>query len=413
MLPPTYPLSEDLLLLGLVPLAQFHSKVDFFKESSYQVDDEQTFQARKQVRWGRIREMIKKMADSNAFDFIQYNQTEQRYSVIDENAKRQQQGRFMKALATQRLMEQVSSLEKNVNRMTLNKKPAQEEPVKRDVYTCVVDVTVFLDGLNKVKRWASQTLNVDRRSQSSILEIIVPYDVIDALDDRKKGTSHMNMQVRESIRFLDQQLSNKTETTNTSFLRIQKMNEKIDSWDDAKAFWIGEESRSLVDQILSEEGDEEEDEDLSDAESDDSSDHDLFKRRRGGESDDSEEEILTSEEEESEEEEEAATEKEEFEYDEAFEEEEEVPYTYRDVPKAYRSIISCLLYYHSKQQVREENQPERLVLVTNDEDLAWWAELFGNPVTGKRLLIKTVNEWDQMVGKLDFEKVYDYSWKQR
>jgi hypothetical protein len=73
-----------------------------------------------------------------------------------------------------------------------------------------------------------------------------------------------------------------------------------------------------------------------------------------------------------------------------------------------------LLYYHSKQQTRDDDrQPERLVLVTNDEDLAWWAELFGDSKTGKRLLIKTVNEWDQMVSKLDFEKVYDYSWKHR
>lgn len=181
MLPTTYPLSEDLSLLGILPLAPFHDKVDFFKESAYEVNDENTSEARKQVRWGRIRDMIKKIADSTSFDFIQYNQAEQKYSVIDENAKRQQQSRFMKALATQRLMEQVSSLEKNVNRMTLqnkkvNEEKQQQQPKKRDVYTCVVDVTAFLDGLNKVKKWANQTLNVDRRSQGSILEVIVPLE---------------------------------------------------------------------------------------------------------------------------------------------------------------------------------------------------------------------------------------------
>jgi hypothetical protein len=173
-------MSEDLSLLGLVPLHSFHTKVDFFKETAYEVDDEKSPEARRQVRWGRIRDMIKKIADSNSFDFIQYNQSEQKYSVIDENAKRQQQSRFMKALATQRLMEQVSSLEKNVNRMSLASKRNRVEEVsenkKRDIYTCVVDVTAFLDSLNKVKKWATQTLNADRRSQGSILEVIVPLE---------------------------------------------------------------------------------------------------------------------------------------------------------------------------------------------------------------------------------------------
>jgi hypothetical protein len=326
----------------------------------------------------------------------------------------------MKALATQRLMEQVSSLEK---RMTLQQQQhstkKSEETTKRDIYRCVVDVTAFLDGLHKVKKWANQTLNVDRRSQGSILEVIVPLEVIDALDYHKKGTSHMNMQARESIRYLDQKLlesnnTSKSDVPTSSYLRTQKVNEKLNDWNDVKEYWIGEESRSnVVEHLLSEE-----EVVASDDESDNSSsDDDLFKsRRRGGDSDEEEEEVSSDE---SEEEEET----EEYNYDEQFNEEDEeeeeedgdneAPYTFNDVPKSYRPIISCLLYYHGLQKAREGNQPERLVLITNDEDLAWWAELFGDPKTGKRLLIKTVNEWDHMVGKLDFEKVYDYSWKQR
>lgn len=424
VLPPTYPMSEDLVLLGIMPLFNFHSKVDFFKETAYQVDDEKNPEARKQVRWGRVREMIKKIADSNSFDFIQYNQSEQKYSVIDENAKRQQQSRFMKALATQRLMEQVSSLEKNVNRMSLGKRTksgsSNEDvapPVKRDIYTCVIDITAFLDGLNKVKKWANQTLNVDRRSQDSILEVIVPLEVIDVLDDHKKGTSHTNMQARESIRFLDQKLlgsSNKIEAPTTSFLRTQKISEKLTDWNEAKAYWIGEESRSnVVDHLISD-GEEEDQGIDSDAEIESdiestSSNEDLFKSRRRG-SDDSESESELETESESESELDEDDQEEEEEYDE--DDDQEIPYTFEDVPKSYRAILSCLLYYHSKQETKQDNQPERLVLVTNDEDLAWWAELFGDPKTRKRLLIKTVNEWDQMVSKLDFEKVYEYSWNQ-
>lgn len=428
VLPPTYPMSEDLVLLGIMPLFNFHSKVDFFKETAYQVDDEKNPEARKQVRWGRVREMIKKIADSNSFDFIQYNQNEQKYSVIDENAKRQQQSRFMKALATQRLMEQVSSLEKNVNRMSLGKRTksgsSNEDvapPVKRDIYTCVIDITAFLDGLNKVKKWANQTLNVDRRSQGSILEVIVPLEVIDVLDDHKKGTSHTNMQARESIRFLDQKLlgsNNKIEAPTTSFLRTQKISEKLTDWNEAKAYWIGEESRSnVVDHLISD-GEEEDQGIDSDAEIESdiesiSSNEDLFKsRRRGSDDSESESELETETETETESELDEDDQEEE-EYDEDDEDDDqEIPYTFEDVPKSYRAILSCLLYYHSKQETKQDNQPERLVLVTNDEDLAWWAELFGDPKTRKRLLIKTVNEWDQMVSKLDFEKVYNYSWNQ-
>lgn len=88
--------------------------------------------------------------------------------------QRQQQNRFMKALATQRLMEQVSSLEKNVNRMHLSAGlPPSGKP---EVYTVVLDVTAFLDGLSKVKKWANQTLNPNNRTQGSILEVIVPLE---------------------------------------------------------------------------------------------------------------------------------------------------------------------------------------------------------------------------------------------
>lgn len=269
-----------------------------------------------------------------------------------------------------------------------------------------------------------------------VQDINAKFIVIDSLDNYKKGTSHMNVQARDSIRYLDQKLLeniNKNDTPTSSFLRTQKVTEKLTDWSEAKAYWIGEESRSnVVDHLLSEEEEEEEEdqeEENTDTESDISSDEDLrkFRRRRGSDSDVSEDELTSDSEQDdseaedddsSEEEEETKeTEVEEFNYNEEFEDEEEdnddVPYTYNDVPKAYRPFISCLLYYHNKQEARQDNQPERLVLVTNDEDLAWWAELFGDPKTGKRLHVKTVNEWDQMVSKLDFEKVYDYSWNKR
>ncbi|KAI8878948.1 hypothetical protein K501DRAFT_287620 [Backusella circina FSU 941] len=424
VLPTTYPLSEDLSLLGCAPFTQFHMHVDYFKEQPYEVEGEHTFEARKQVRWGRIREWIKKMADSNSFEFIQYNQTEQKYSIIDENAKRQQQNRFMKALATQRLMEQVSSLEKNVNRMTLSTNK-QKEVTKKEIFTCVVDVTCFLDDLHKVKKWATQTLDASSRKQGSILEVIVPLEVIDDLDDCKKGTSHMNLQARESIRYLDQVLGNSNSTSSsedhtTSFLRTQKVAEKLDDWEQAKAYWIGEESRStkVMDELMTDEesnGGASE----SDLDTDSDSDSDLFKPRRYRHDEEDSELEDSSEGEESEEEEEsdmsddekAVAEQqdvEEYAYNEEGDYEddeydEDIPTDYTHVPKAYRPILSCLLYYYQSKM----ETPDRLVLVTNDEDLAWWAELFGNVKTGKRLVIKTVDEWNRILNSFGQTYAYD------
>ncbi|KAI9252957.1 hypothetical protein BDA99DRAFT_520507 [Phascolomyces articulosus] len=391
VLPVTYPVSEDVLLLGVVPLTRFHATVDFFKENAYDAIDESKIDARKQIRWGRVRELVKKIADSTAFDFVQYNKNEQKYSVVDENAKRQQQSRFMKALATQRLMDQVSSLEKNVSRMNLSSTP----PNKVEVYTVVVDVTAFLDGLNKIKKWANQTLNPNNRSQDSILEVLVPLETIDSLDVHKKGSSHMNMQARESIRYLDQHLAReKPKDTTTSYLRTQKVNEQLSEWSQAEAYWIGEESRAnIVDALLSDEDDEDDNGDKviheSDVESLSSSD-DLFESRRRQfdeeDEDDSSEPESSSSEEESED-----------------EEEQDTTTQFNQVPRAYIPIISCMLY----------NLKERLVLVTNDENLAWWVEMFGDPETGRRLCVKTVDEWDQIVRTMSFNKSYTYSWKRR
>ena len=65
VLPSQYPLSEDNLLLGVIPLIPFHKHVDFFKEIAHDVADPSSMLARQQVRWGRVRDLIRRMADSN------------------------------------------------------------------------------------------------------------------------------------------------------------------------------------------------------------------------------------------------------------------------------------------------------------------------------------------------------------
>ncbi|KAI8082742.1 uncharacterized protein BX664DRAFT_338959 [Halteromyces radiatus] len=476
ILPSVYPLSEDVLLLGLVPLIPFHASVDFFKETAYEVDEQVTSDARKQVRWGRVREFIRKMADSTSFDFVQYNQVEQNYSVIDENAKRQQQSRFMKALATQRLMEQVSSLEKNVSNMAIspngggqarNKMTTEQlRPDDIDIYTVVVDATAFLDGLTKVKRWANQTLNVRSRIQTSVLQVVVPLDVIDVLDRYKKGDSHMNLQARESIRYLDQQLTvaadhnkqNEIESNNIrtrSFLRTQRVEEKLDDWDQASTFYIDhKKNNSQQEQQQSAHLTEENSNEpvLTDVDDVDdtsmSSDDDLFKthgRRRGRRFDqdetDSEVEDLSTDDDEdystddddddnyADEDEDEDMDSEDLDEDEQQaldqddDEDNDDEWSFMDIPKMYRPILTCLLYFYQQQQRQldsgsdskstHDNQVEHLVLVTNDDNLTKWAERFGDPSTCKPLSVYSVAEWDHILNTKSFERMASHPSQRR
>ena len=224
---------------------------------------------------------------------------------------------------------------------------------------------------------------------------------IDSLDDHKKGSSHMNMQARESIRFLDQHLAReKPKDTTKSYLRTQKVNEQLTEWSQAESYWIGEESRAnIVDALLSDDDEDEDDDNEdkviheSDVESLSSDDFFESRRRQFDEAEGDFSETDSSEEEESEEEE----------SEEEEEQGQDTTTQFNEVPRTYIPIISCMLY----------NLKERLVLVTNDENLAWWAEMFGDPETGRRLCVKTVDEWDQIVRTMSFNKTYAYSWKRR
>lgn len=93
----------------------------------------------------------------------------------------------------------------------------------------------------------------------------------------------MNMQARESIRFLDQHLAReKPKDTTTSYLRTQKVNEQLTEWSQAEAYWIGEESRAnIVEALISDDEEENGDKVIheSDVESLSSSD-DLFQLNR-------------------------------------------------------------------------------------------------------------------------------------
>lgn len=220
----------------------------------------------------------------------------------------------------------------------------------------------------------------------------------------------MNMQARESIRYLDQRLrQDKVDNDHsTSFLRTQKVNEQLSEWADAEAYWIGEESRAnIVDELLSDGEDkvigELSDEDENELDSSSTSSEDFFKSRRRQYDDEDDEEGESSESESV-----GAS---------AESEDEDATVTFSQVPKAFVPIISCMLYYLSQRKNEatedEDKGLDRLVLVTNDEDLAWWTEMFGDPKTGRRLCVKTVDEWEHIVRTMETDSGYASSSKTR
>ncbi|KAJ2960931.1 hypothetical protein NQZ79_g3733 [Umbelopsis isabellina] len=395
-LPSTFPLAEDHTLLGLVPLEPFHKAVDFLKEAKNDATSISS-NARTEARWYRIYDLCQKLVESGAFAFISFDTKEQKYTIYDKESRQQQQTRLMKALAEQRLIDQVSSLENSLGKMTTSsKKRPQQRPSRTrqgplHVFKVLLDVTAFLDGLSCVRRWAGQGSDSATHLRGFICEVIVPLDTIDSLDEHKKGTSHANTQARESIRYLDQKLERSSGgsvptavSAKESFLRTQRVTERLASWDDAQFYWIGEPDQpTSLDR--NDQSDENEDEEvlLSAGESDSDDNDDTFlssRLRRRADSDDSDEGLDESD----------------LDSD-VSDEEEEVITTYADIPKQYRPIISCLLYYHSHQTLNETSSEPTLVLATNDQDLTWWVSHFGDPQTGKRLSTKRVDEWDRVV----------------
>ncbi|KAJ3328329.1 Protein smg7 [Blyttiomyces sp. JEL0837] len=119
-----------------------------------------------------------------------------KFVVKDESTKRLQREKVSQALAVQRLKNEVDSLEMNLTKATI--------PI------IVFDVDCHVKNLKFVK-----TLLMSR-----LCVVLVPLDVIQALDDLKKS----NEKAREAIRYLEQRFKYKTD-----YLRAQQHDEVV-SW---------------------------------------------------------------------------------------------------------------------------------------------------------------------------------------
>ncbi|KAI1318831.1 hypothetical protein EDD11_005677 [Mortierella claussenii] len=97
-------------------------------------------------------------------------------------------------------------------------------------WTCVVDFSVLVWHLAEIK-----TLLEYRRCL-----IIVPLDVIDRLDQAKKGHDKENQKTREAIRFLDERLNIVRWGMSESLLVGQNVKDSLGRWSEAVPFLIEE-----------------------------------------------------------------------------------------------------------------------------------------------------------------------------
>ncbi|ORX87350.1 hypothetical protein K493DRAFT_341501 [Basidiobolus meristosporus CBS 931.73] len=225
-------LSEDVMLLGIQPLRKLHKELTIgpLLQMRHQSPVQKT-----QAQLNRIRKLAFKLHESDVFDLVQYNDAEMKYIIVNEGVKLQNKERLMKAMAQQLLIDQVNSLEQDLARMPAPKSAAQKNTVLRQI---ILDVGVFLDHLPKIKRWISTRKCV----------IIVPLEVIESLDDLKKGTGSLNARAREVIRFLEGKFK-----VADQFIRPQRPSEQLSDWSEAQSYFLEEDEEEF-------EGDEEDEE---------------------------------------------------------------------------------------------------------------------------------------------------------
>ncbi|KAF9933764.1 hypothetical protein FBU30_004565 [Linnemannia zychae] len=104
-------------------------------------------------------------------------------------------------------------------------------------YTCVVDMSVLVWNLNELKALLEHRQCL----------VIVPLDVIDRLDQAKKGQDKENQKTREAIRFLDDWLNIVRWGRTEPLLVGQNVKDSLGRWSEAVPFLVEEEEWETVD----------------------------------------------------------------------------------------------------------------------------------------------------------------------
>ncbi|TPX63158.1 hypothetical protein SpCBS45565_g06822 [Spizellomyces sp. 'palustris'] len=198
-------LPEDADLLGFLPLRNYYQQLDMESIEDVLKDRQSAVSDQMAIRMARVARFAMKLSEDERIDFFRFNETDGTFNMLDEDAKKKEMHKLMKALATERLKDQVSTLEQNINKLKELSCPM-----------ILIDTNGYVNHLGFVKKWLA--------SRKSI--VIVPMDVIDNLDRLKKGTEKINAKAREAIRYLEQRFRYRSE-----YLRGQQDEERIALWD--------------------------------------------------------------------------------------------------------------------------------------------------------------------------------------
>ncbi|RIA85426.1 hypothetical protein C1645_741585 [Glomus cerebriforme] len=249
-------ISEDKEFLGIIPLRVIHQDINYNVSGSVDM---------LKVRIARLINFGKKISEIKLLDLLEYNESSSQFIMIDEELKKKERQRVMKVMAQQRLLDQVNDLEDKVK----NIKPQHSQQTSipgsfvaskdsKPLKHCVVDISVFLNHLNSVKKWIAEAKCI----------VIVPLEVIDSLDIIKKGNNKENVRARDAIRFLDQQFHKRqqqiskvkqNEKEDELFIRAQKTNERLPQWNCSENYLIGSEIDKSEDAIYKDQKDLESD----------------------------------------------------------------------------------------------------------------------------------------------------------
>ncbi|KAF8976068.1 hypothetical protein BGZ46_008593 [Entomortierella lignicola] len=261
-----------------------------------------------------------------------------------------------------RLASERGSLSKNISR-------GHADNGGSPYWTCVVDYSVLVWRLSEIK-----TL-LDHRQ----CLIIVPLDVLNRLDQAKKGQDKENQKSREAIRFLDERLSIVQRGMSAPLLVGQNVKDTLGRWSEAVQYLVSEESvmptkvkeisgdNTMADIVETADGDVI----MSDAQQPDDPQVEGSDSHSKGSNEESEPETGTLDD--------------PIVEDDDEEEEEEIRNAL-NVPRVWRPILDACLFMLRKREEAFRVPEDRFILLTEDPDLAYYARWFDIPSS-------TVQDW--------------------
>ncbi|KAG0064958.1 hypothetical protein BGZ90_001977 [Linnemannia elongata] len=232
-------------------------------------------------------------------------------------------------------------------------------------YTCVVDMSVLVWNLNEIK-----TL-LDHRQ----CLLIVPLDVIDRLDQAKKGQDKENQKTREAIRFLDDWLNIVRWGRTEPLLVGQNVRDSLGRWSEAVPYLVEEElekeqqEHELVGANGKGEGDLNEKEETNGQEKQENGDGDAIMI-------DSDVKSTMTNKQQPEDANDTPAKQQQLES----ENEVEVR-NVMNVPRVWRPILGACLFMLRKREVAHRIPEDQFILLTEDPDLVYYAGWFDIPVS--------------------------------